>query len=238
MSSSLGDLAILDQASRLLAQAKSLDEVKVIRDKAEAARNYVKAAKLGLELQNLAAEVKLRAERRAGGLLRSLKLRGGDRKSSVRDRVLKLVDLGISRKQSNRWQTVASVPDDDFERYLKDACVLGKEVTSAGVLRIAKNRKTNSVQDNVRCGTEQEQESELTAADIGPGTSVRDGLLLELTNHCQLLASILSPVYERGEFQLKSGERRAIGYLLKEMFNVINQLRGGTKRPHDGAFGL
>jgi hypothetical protein len=32
------ELAVLDQASRILADAKSLDEIKTVRDKAEAAR--------------------------------------------------------------------------------------------------------------------------------------------------------------------------------------------------------
>src|SRR3954471_22700278 len=103
------ELAMIDQASRMLDEAKSLEEIKTIRDKAEAVRNYVKAAKLGLELQNCAAEVKLRAERKAGGLLRSLKLRGGDRKSKRHAASLKLADLCISRDQSKRWQHIATV---------------------------------------------------------------------------------------------------------------------------------
>ena len=113
------ELDVLNQASRMLDEAKSLEEIKSIRDKAEAARNYVKAAKLGLDLQNFAAEVKLRAERKAGSLLRSLKLRGGDRKSKLHAGPLKLADLGISRNQSKRWQHIASVSDGEFVRYLK-----------------------------------------------------------------------------------------------------------------------
>jgi hypothetical protein len=42
----------------MLDEAKSLEKIKSIREKAEAARNHVKAAKLGLKLQNCAAEVK------------------------------------------------------------------------------------------------------------------------------------------------------------------------------------
>ena len=131
------DLTVLDQAARILAEAKSLDEIKSIRDKAEAARAYVKAAKLGLELQNRAAEVKLRAERKAGGLLRTLKLRGGDRKSKGQAAALKLRDLDISRDQSKRWQRIASVPEAEFSNYLRDMTDHGREITSAGVLRIA-----------------------------------------------------------------------------------------------------
>jgi len=53
-------LAKLDRATQMLAEAKSLDEVKHIMDIAEAARTYARAAKLGLEAQNHAAEVVLR----------------------------------------------------------------------------------------------------------------------------------------------------------------------------------
>ena len=59
-------LSLLCNAKSLLHEANSLDEIKSVRDKAEAARTYARAAKLGLELQNQAAEVKLRAERNAG----------------------------------------------------------------------------------------------------------------------------------------------------------------------------
>src|SRR3954453_20769306 len=110
------ELAILNQASRMLDEAKSLEKIKSIRDKAEAARNYVKAAKLGLDLQNCAAEIKLRAERKAGGLLRSLRLRGGDRKSKWHADPLKSADLGVSRNQSKRWQHIASVSNGEFAR--------------------------------------------------------------------------------------------------------------------------
>jgi hypothetical protein len=56
-------------ARRLLAEARNLDEVKVVVDRAEAARVYARQAQLGLDAQNNAAEVRLRAESRAGDLL-------------------------------------------------------------------------------------------------------------------------------------------------------------------------
>src|SRR5262249_6349566 len=127
------ELNVLNQAARTLNAANSLEEIKAIRDKAEAARNYVKAAKLGLDMQNCAAEVKLRAERKAGAILRSLKLRGGDRKSKGYSAHLKLEDLGISHDQSKRWQRIASVSDDQFAQYLKRMTEQGREITSAGL---------------------------------------------------------------------------------------------------------
>jgi len=59
-------LAILDTISRLLVEATTLDELKGLRNNTEAARVYIKSAKLGLEAQNKAAEIRLRAERKEG----------------------------------------------------------------------------------------------------------------------------------------------------------------------------
>ena len=106
------ELAVLDQATRLLAQANSLEDIKTIHDKAEAVRTYAKAAQLGLGLQNRAAELKLRAERKAGASLTALRLRGGDRRSKGHRASLKLDNLGISSDQSKRWQRIASMNRD------------------------------------------------------------------------------------------------------------------------------
>jgi hypothetical protein len=211
------ELAVLDQASRMLDEAKSLEEIKSIRDKAEAARNYVRAAKLGLELQNCAAEVKLRAERKAGGLLRSLKLRGGDRKSKRHDASLKLNDLGISRDQSKRWQHIASISEIEFSKYLKSMIDEGREITSAGLLRIAGKecRKPRPFQ--------------LSSTSDAVGVPVlnwaAEELLEELTNHCRLLGDVLRPVYEEAGIELKRGEKRVVGRLIREMTDLITQLQ-------------
>lgn len=77
-----------------------------------------------LTIQNYAAEVKLRAERRAGELLAEMpKDEGGrpaKRTGSIVEPVSKLNDLGISKKQSHRWQAVATVPERQFEQHIAD----------------------------------------------------------------------------------------------------------------------
>lgn len=55
-----------EAAKQALMEARSIDEVKDVRDKAEALRLYMKQAGESLEMQNAVAEIKLRAERRAG----------------------------------------------------------------------------------------------------------------------------------------------------------------------------
>jgi hypothetical protein len=76
------ELSLLNHAHQAIAQVQGLDEIKNIRDKAEAVRKYAQSVGMGLELQNYAAEVKLRAERKAGELLAQMQLHGGDRKSA------------------------------------------------------------------------------------------------------------------------------------------------------------
>ncbi len=130
-------LALLSQAHHAIAEARSLDELKGIRDKAEAARKYAQAAGLGLEIQNYAAEVKLRAERRAGSLLAKLKLHGGDRRDETSNDRLTLEDVGVTKDQSSRWQLTAAVPEKEFDRYVTRTREESGEVTTAGLIRIA-----------------------------------------------------------------------------------------------------
>jgi len=102
-----------------------VDEVKEIRDQALALQVYAQQAQ-NLDAERKAAEVRLRAERRAGQLLEEMAKTGerdqsgGDRKSWSQPATMKLADLGISKSQSSRWQRLAQVSDQDFETALTD----------------------------------------------------------------------------------------------------------------------
>ena len=136
---SLPGLASYAAARAALAAARRVDEVKAIRDKAEALRTYAAQAK-DRDLELWAGEIRLRAERRAGGLLKEMKERGervghdGAKKTS-RERRLVLPDLGITRDQSSRWQCLARVPEATFERRLLKAQTKGTPLTTADFLR-------------------------------------------------------------------------------------------------------
>jgi hypothetical protein len=132
-------LAQLDVARRALQQARTIPEVKLIRDKAAVVEQFFKQQRYSLEVQNAAAEVKLRAERKAGTLLAEMQLHGGDRKSSSQPENLKLADLGLSHNESHRWQTEATLPEPVFETYVATTKQQGKELTSSGVYELAKD---------------------------------------------------------------------------------------------------
>lgn len=115
------ELVIWERAKRAIAEVKTVDEVKAIRDKAEAARVYAKQAGEGLEMQNNIAEVKIRAERRAGELLGEMKKNPGGRPAKNplhNERGLSLQEMGISHVQSHRWQSIAAVPQEEFDTHI------------------------------------------------------------------------------------------------------------------------
>jgi ParB family chromosome partitioning protein len=132
-----------DRARQALAMARSIDEVKKVRDQAEALRLYVRQQGEGLEMQNDIAEIKLRAERRAGELLSEM-----DRAQGVRTDLTScqggtkfaetLEELEIPKRTAYRWQAEATIPDEIFEQHVAETKAAGEELTSIGVYRLAR----------------------------------------------------------------------------------------------------
>lgn len=141
--------------SRALAEARTIDEVKHVRDRAEALRLYSKQAGESLEMQNAIAEIKLRAERRAAELLAELpRGRAGrpGRNSSQPATNFEdaLRELEIPRSTAYRWQAEATVPEDVFEQYIAEVKAEGQELTSAGLLTLAKALQKQTQRDQRR----------------------------------------------------------------------------------------
>lgn len=138
-----------DAARKAIAAAHRVDEAKKIRDKAEAVRTYAKLAG-DLDMQNMAAEIRIRAERRAGQLLLEMEknhgTRGAGRPRKDGTRVTwsntsttkapKLEEIGITKDQSSKWQRLALLVDEGtFERALIQAREKNGELTNTALLR-------------------------------------------------------------------------------------------------------
>ena len=128
-----------------------LDEIKAIRDKAEALRSYCRVAGESFEAQQDCAEIKIRAERRAGELLGVMEKNkgGGDHRSEHRSHdatgdMPTLSDLDITKSQSSRWQKIATISIQLFERFITDTRSKGKELTSAKALKLQRQTEAQS----------------------------------------------------------------------------------------------
>jgi hypothetical protein len=129
-----------DAMCQAIAEAHRVDEVKDLRDKAMALEQYARQAK-NLDAERKACEIRLRAERRAGELLKDMADTGQRATAGepVKQQMSRgttsaptLTDLGISRDQSSRWQKLANVPAREFEAALADPVDMP---TTGGILR-------------------------------------------------------------------------------------------------------
>lgn len=120
-------LSRYEAAERALAEAINVDEVKFIRDTAVMFQTYAKQAK-DRRLIERATVLRLRAERRAGELLREMEKnqgaipgKTGSKGRPVLDPTPKLSDLKITKSQSSQWQRVAALDNETFESHLAAA---------------------------------------------------------------------------------------------------------------------
>ncbi len=129
-------LATLDRAYLAIEKAQSLDELKEIRDQAEAARHYVKAAKLTTAMANRCAEIRIRAERKAGEMIKASGIKPGNPQLSQGE-TIGLADMGITRNQSSRWQKIANIPEEIIEQYFGSPENEEREITAVGLAQFA-----------------------------------------------------------------------------------------------------
>jgi len=219
------ELIVLTRASRALAEARTVEEIRDIRNNAEVARHYARTAALGLEIQNFAAEIKLRADRKVGKLLADMKLRGGDRRSNFHDASLKLEEFGISYTQSARWQLEASIPEEVFERYLAEAQQARKELTASDLIRLAK------VHASLHKTGHRPKKRPITrhfAQGRAPRSTEKSSPFFEqfseLKNHFSVLSRIIRPLLDDPEVLPRNFERRFALRLVSEIESLLQEV--------------
>jgi hypothetical protein len=127
-------LVKLEQARFALAEARTLNEAKTIRDVAKAAADLLKQQRLGEEAVQNALELKLSAERRMGAFLAETVNHAGSR--GVDSGVKPTLPGDLSKAQSHRWQKVAALPEQVFDDYLAGCRKRHEEPPTAGCLRL------------------------------------------------------------------------------------------------------
>src|SRR6266576_948229 len=135
-------LANLDKARLALAESRTLPEVLKIRDLAEAFKTYVKAAHLGREAQNHAAEIALLASRKAGGLLAQLEKKPGQRTDKPAASVAGGSDYKKTLEETNTpertaqyWQKLSRISDQTFTKYIDETKEVNGEISAFGLLK-------------------------------------------------------------------------------------------------------
>ena len=139
------ELVKLSAARKALAEAKTLDEIKQIKDLAIAVKAYAKAKGLGIEMKNEASEIEIRAIREMGKIIEQ-KQKDGEVATKDTGRPLisvpngntypqTLPELGITRKESSTSKNLSSVNDQIFEEAINEFIDNKTPLTKTALLR-------------------------------------------------------------------------------------------------------
>jgi N6-adenosine-specific RNA methylase IME4 len=143
-------LALFDAMHQAIVAAHGIDEVKQIRDRAAALRQYARQSRESIEDINRLAEIKLRAERRGGELLTDLERAQGQRTDLVETSVqpepkltlkAQVADAGLSLAAGKRWQMLAELPALVFDSHIDAVKDAGAELTTSFMLRMVQEHR-------------------------------------------------------------------------------------------------
>lgn len=127
-----------DGARAALEKAATIDEIRVIRASAAAMHAYQRQLGAEQEMIRNLSEIMLRARRRTGELISSMRKAGALRPSGGAhqkwEHLPTLDDLGVSRGDAHRFQHLSDIPKDKFEEYLDNLRDLGMEPSVRTVL--------------------------------------------------------------------------------------------------------
>jgi hypothetical protein len=163
-----GLLVRYDAACRAIAECKAVDDVKDIKDKAEAIRAYAHQVK-NPQLEADAWAIRKRAERRLGELSLALdKSKGGNNPGATlpingKSKSDALADAGISTSSAYRYEQQTKLPEGEWEALIakgQEAIIAGKSQADAAINAAVKAktaRKPRLDDDGRAIAAEQEQ---------------------------------------------------------------------------------
>lgn len=156
----------IERALALVNESKDLSELKDIRDQAGLLAGLARSRDASRDVQNGAAELKLRAERRIGEILDEQR-RDGERAAGGAANLRRgkapatqlespgdapppapaptLEQLGIDKNLARRTQAIAKMPEKKFETYIQtQKADPAGEITTAGALKVAASRNPHA----------------------------------------------------------------------------------------------
>ncbi len=160
-------LARIDDLQRAVQGLTRVEDVKTIRDQAEAVRAWARARHDAWDLQLHASELRLRAERRLGELLppppshaeagrRGGRGRKARKPSAAGTAFVDPTDLGVSRNGVRRLRLLARIPQAAFEQALTTGRERRRIVTAKALLQLAEPPEGESQDDAQASASEPE----------------------------------------------------------------------------------
>jgi hypothetical protein len=154
MSDTQTALTLYDTACRAVAEAKTIDEAKEIRDRAVAMATYARQAK-NRDLEADAVEIRLRAMRRLDQLRQAQKAAVGLNKGGGDHRVGKkpgalptLAEAGINKNLAHEGRKLGALSEPEFEQTVIEA----REAVTSAVGKVVKSivvdHRTNHAEGN------------------------------------------------------------------------------------------
>jgi 16S rRNA G966 N2-methylase RsmD len=138
-------LVVLSEATRMLAEARTLPEVRQVLDIAQTALVYLKKRHLGIEAQNHAGVIAVEATIRLGEILTRMKVTGARDAGAGGSRyrsgtVNTLADLNTTKRESADAQALAAQAEE-VRGWLAATTKRGKPVTTTRAARVARDAK-------------------------------------------------------------------------------------------------
>jgi len=141
-----GNLPVpVSRLGQMLAEARTVPDLLDVRDVAQRIRDALRVHGRGSKEELVeAAACAIRTERRLGELLLGMEKRPAGRPPRNRshdgtDLPPRLLDLGLTKNDSSRWQAIARIPNLEFEEHVASHVERVKEATTAFFLRLARS---------------------------------------------------------------------------------------------------
>ena len=144
-------LATIESATRMLGECRTAGHAKRIADFAEAMGVYARKMKLGEEAERYAGEIRLRAMKLGGDLLRKTERAHAGRKAKESvpqgNQLPTLRETGLTKKESSMMQKISKYAEEEGVEFEEAA---GRGAKPAEVVRKARKKKVQETIDTIK----------------------------------------------------------------------------------------